>query len=66
MFSKARGVTTENILFLKYKKHAITAELNQKDPFILLPTAFKKSWIFQVLPFVFSQDISTIWNKVSD
>ena len=58
--SKARGVIRENILLLKYQKQAITAALNgqhnqsniKNDTVMLLPNALKKSWIYQMLPFI--------------
>ena len=31
---------------------------------MMLPTALSKSWIYQMLPFIVSQDISLIGNKV--
>ena len=31
---------------------------------MLLPNALRRSWIYQMLPFIFSQDISPIRNKV--
>ena len=61
--SKARGVITENILLLKYQKQAITSALNGKDAFMLLPTALRKSCIYQVLAFIVSQVTTPIWNK---
>ena len=44
-FSKVRGVITENILLLKYQKHAIKAALNGKDAVILLAAVLRKLWI---------------------
>ena len=72
--SKARGVITENILLLKYQKQAITAALNvqynqwniKNNILMLLPTALRKLWIYQMLTFIVSRDISPIWNKVLD
>ena len=72
--SKARGVITENILLLKYQKQAITAALNvqynqwniRNNILMLLPTALRKLWIYQMLTFIVSRDISPIWNKVLD
>ena len=82
LLSKARVVVTENILYPhsgyvkidayllqflpKYKKQATIAELNLEDVLILLPTALKKSWIYQVLCFTVSRDILPIGNKVPD
>ena len=71
---KARGVITENILLLKYQKQAITAALNvqynqwniKNNILMLLPTALRKLWIYQMLTFIVSRDISPIWNKVLD
>ena len=40
--SKVRGVTTENLLLLKFQKQAIAGPLNREDTFMLLPTALKK------------------------
>ena len=72
--SKARVVITENILLLKYQKQAITAALNvqynqwniKNNILMLLPTALRKLWIYQMLTFIVSRDISPIWNKVLD
>ena len=72
--SKARGVITENILLLNYQKQAITAALNGQynqtnvkiNALVLLPNALRKSWIYQMLPFIVSRDISPIGNKDSD
>ena len=55
--SKARGVLTENILLLKYKKQAITATLNgqynesniKNNSLMLLPTAMRKSTKCRIL-----------------
>ena len=67
LLSKARGVITENILLsLKYQKQAITAELNEEGALILLPTAMRRSWIYQVLLFIVSRDISPIGSKAPD
>ena len=72
--SKARVVITENILLLIYQKQAITAVLNvqynqwniKNNILMLLPTALRKLWIYQMLTFIVSRDISPIWNKVLD
>ena len=72
--SKARVVITENILLLKYQKQAITAALNvqynqwniKSNILMFLPTALRKLWIYQMLTFIVSRDISPIWNKVLD
>ena len=72
--SKARVVITENILLLKYQKQAITAALNvqynqwniKNNILMLLPTALRKLWIYQMLTFIVSRNISPIWNKVLD
>ena len=61
---KARRVITESILLLKYQKQAITSALNVEDTFLLLPIAFRKSWIYQVRPLIFSGDTSPTKNKV--
>ena len=66
LLSKVRVVVTENILLFKYQKQASIAALNEKDVLILLPNALKKSWIYQVLPFIVSRDTSPIENKVPD
>ena len=50
----------------KYKKQATIAELNLEDVLILLPTALKKSWIYQVLSFIVNRDTLLIGNKVPD
>ena len=50
---KVRGVIEENTL-LKYQKLAMTIVLNEKGVFMLLPNPFKKSAIYQVLPFIIS------------
>ena len=47
-----RGVIRENILSWKYQKQATTAALNGEDALMLLPTALRKSWKYQVLPFL--------------
>ena len=43
--SKVRGVITESMLLLKYKKQVITAALNGEDTPMFLHTVSKKSWI---------------------
>ena len=71
--SKASGVITENLL-LKYQKQEITAVLNgqynqsniKNSTLMLLPTVLRKSWIYQMLPFIVSWGLSPIWNKVPD
>ena len=50
---KVRGVIEENTL-LKYQKLAMTIVLNEKAVLMLLPNPFKKSAIYQVLPFSIS------------
>ena len=52
--SKAKVVVTENILLFKYQKQVRIEALNGEDVAMLLPTAFKKLWIYQVLPFKFT------------
>ena len=37
-----------------------------KDALMLLPTALRKSWIYEVLHFIVSWDTSPIGNKVTD
>ena len=66
LLSKARIVVTENILLFKYRKKATIAALNGEDVLMLLRTALKKLWIYQVLHFVVSRDTSLIGNKVPD
>ena len=64
---------TENLL-LKYQKQEITAVLNgqynqsniKNSTLMLLPTVLRKSWIYQMLPFIVSWSLSPIWNKVPD
>ena len=64
--SKARGGITDNILLLlKYQKQAITTALNgqynqsnvKNNTLMLLPTALRKSWLYQLLAFVVSREI---------
>ena len=50
---KVRGVIEENTL-LKYQKLAMTIVLNEKGVLMLLPNAFEKSAIYQVLPIIIS------------
>ena len=50
----------------KYKKQATIAALNGENVFMLLPTALKKSFIYQVLLFIVSRETSPIGNKVPD
>ena len=54
---------TENLLILKYEKQAIAAALNREDPFMLLRTALRESWIYQVLLFIVSRDTLPIGNS---
>ena len=61
--SKERGVITKKVLLLKYQKQARTASLNMEDALMLLPTALRKLWIYQVLPFIVSRNILPIGNK---
>ena len=61
--SKARVIIAENILILKYLKHATTAVLNEKDTLMLLPISLRKPWMYQVWPIIVSRDTSAIWNK---
>ena len=61
---KTRVVVIENILLFKYQKQATIAALNGEDVLMLLPTVLKKSWIYQVLPFIVTWDTSPIVNKV--
>ena len=37
-----------------------------EDALMLLPTVLRKSWIYQVLPFIVSQDTSPIQTKDPD
>ena len=62
----ARGVITENILFSNYQEQAITAALNGEDALMLMLTALRKSWIYQMLPFIVNRDTLLIENKVPD
>ena len=64
--SKARGGITDNILLLlKYQKQAITTALNgqynqsnvKNNTLMLLPTALRKSWLYQLLAVVVSREI---------
>ena len=58
------------MLLLKYQKQAITAALNgqynqsniKNNTLMLLPTALRKSWIYQILPIIVSRDILPIRN----
>ena len=61
-----RGIITGNILLLKYQKQVIAVALKGEDACMLLPIALRKSWIYQVLPFIVTRDTSPIGNKVSD
>ena len=63
---KAREVITENIIYLKYQKQAIAAALNREDVLMLLPTALRKLWIYQVLSLILSWNTSPIRNKIPD
>ena len=49
---------------------ALNGQYNQANikynTLILLPTASRKLWIYKMLPFIVSQDISPIENKVPD
>ena len=65
----------KNILLLKHQKQvAITAALNgqcnqsniKNSTLVLLPTALRKWWLYQMLPLIVSRDISQIRSKVPD
>ena len=58
---KMRGVIKENILLLKNKKQAVAAALNGKNVPALLPTALRKSWIYQLLSFIIRSGHFTNW-----
>ena len=62
----AREVIIENILFSKYQEQAITAALNGEDALMLMLTALRKSWIYQMLPFIVNRDTLPIENNVPD
>ena len=62
----ARGVIIENILLSKYQEQAITAALNGEDALMLMLTALRKSWIYQMLPFIVNRDTLPIENNVPD
>ena len=40
--------------------------LNGEDALMMLPNALRKSWIYQVLPFMANQNTSSIGNKIPD
>ena len=65
---KARGVITGNILLLKYekKKQTITAALNGKGVLMSLPRVSRKSWICQVLLYIYSRGTLPIGKKTPD
>ena len=42
------------------------SRIKLEDVLMLLPTALRSSWIYQVLHFIVSWDISTIQGKVPD
>ena len=64
--SKVRGAITVDILLLKYQKQAVTAVLNSQynqsntknNTHMVLPNALRKSWMYQMLLFIVSRDIS--------
>ena len=55
---KARGIMTKNILLLKYQKQTIKTALNGKDGLMVVHTALRILWIYQVLPFTFGALLS--------
>ena len=61
-----RGVITEIILLLKYRKQAVATTLNGKNTIMLLPTVLRKLLIYQVLLLIVSRDASSIVNKIPD
>ena len=66
LLPKARVVVTENVLLFKYQTQATIPALIGEDVLLLLPTALKKSWIYEALPFIVNWDTLPIGNKVSD
>ena len=65
-FSKARGVITGFILLLKCQKQTLTACWWGRWPYVVVPTAFRILWIYQVLPFFVSLGTSSTGNKIPD
>ena len=49
---------------MKQQKQAIIATLNGEDVLMLLRSALRKSWIYQVLPFIVSQGSSLVGSKM--
>ena len=54
------------MLLLEYKKQAIAAALNGEYDLLLLRTALRKLWKYQLLPFIVIRETSPIGNKVHD
>ena len=62
---KARRISKENALLLKFQKQTITAALNRVNALMFLLMAPRKLWIYQVLPFIVSLRNFTNQNKIS-
>ena len=63
---KARRISKENALLLKFQKQTITAALNRVNAIMFLLMVPRKLWIYQVLPFIVSLRNFTNQNKISN
>ena len=61
---KVRRVIIDNII--EILKTGNNSSIKWEDAIMLLRTVLKKSWTYQVLPFIVNQDTSPIANKIPD